>query len=354
MASQSYSVVGMMSGTSLDGMDLVLCRFKHDGVQWNFEVIKAETTPYTKDWKKKLSGARDLDILSFLLLHNDYGTWIGQRINKFLSGNPNVNLVASHGHTIFHQPAKRMTLQLGSGSAISAACGITTVADFRTLDVSLGGQGAPLVPVGDELLFHEYQFCLNLGGFANISNNPGGIRIACDLCPVNIVANHLAAGAGKEFDEDGILGSEGVLSDPLVNDLNALKFYDQSGPKSLGIEWVEAEFLPILEKYNLPVRDALRSVYEHISIQICRYINAYKPGKVLVTGGGAFNKFLIDLIRKRSASELLIPDENMVKFKEAVIFAFLGLLRFKNEVNCLSSVTGATRDSSTGTVNLMI
>ena len=208
-------------------------------------------------------------------------------------------------------------------------------------------------PLGDELLFHEYRFCLNLGGFANISNNHKGIRIACDICPVNIVANHLAAGTDKEFDQDGMLGSEGVISDDLVNELNALEFYNQSGPKSLGREWVEAEFLPLFEKYNLPVRDALRSVYEHISIQICRYINAYEPGKVLVTGGGAFNKFLMDLIRKRTASELIIPDEKIVKFKEAVIFAFLGLLRYSNEINCLASVTGAGRDSSTGIIHLM-
>jgi anhydro-N-acetylmuramic acid kinase len=349
MTAESFTITGMMSGTSLDGMDLVLCRFRFEAGKWHYRIIKAETIDYPDIWENRLTHAAGLGTLDFLQLHNDYGVYIGEQVKRFVASD-HVDLVASHGHTIFHQPERKLTFQLGSGAAISATCRITTVSDFRTRDVALGGQGAPLVPVGDEYLFEDYAFCLNLGGFANISNKKDGIRIACDLCPVNIVANELALRAGHEFDRDGAMGRSGNLNMDLVSELNALDFYNLTGPRSLGREWVETVVRPITDQYDLPVPDLLRSVYEHMAFQISRYINAFEPGNVLVTGGGAFNIFFIELLRQKSLSKLVLPDEKVVKYKEALIFAFLGLLRSLDRINCLASVTGASGDSSSGVI----
>jgi anhydro-N-acetylmuramic acid kinase len=229
-----------------------------------------------------------------------------------------------------------------------------TVSDFRTTDVALGGQGAPLVPIGDELLFGQYRYCLNLGGFANISVNKAGIRIACDICPVNMVANSLAMRAGFAYDDKGIMGSRGAMEPSLVDALNSLAFYSRKGPKSLGREWVENEFMPVLEAYDIPLEDLMRSVYEHMALQIAGYVNDHGAGDTLVTGGGAMNAFLIGLISSKTSTRLIIPEEGIVKFKEAVIFAFLGLLRYRGEINCLASVTGASRDSSAGAIHIAL
>ena len=351
MIEKYYTVAGMMSGTSRDGIDLILCRFHKDHEKWHYHIRKAETVEYSTDWKSKLNEAANLDAGSFLLLHNEYGVYIGEQVKNFLgSAVSDVDLVASHGHTIFHQPDRRLTFQLGSGAAIAASCRITTISDFRTLDVALGGQGAPLVPIGDELLFNNYQFCLNLGGFANVSNLKNNTRIACDICPVNIVVNNLALLTGHEFDNKGLMGSRGKINPELVQELNALGFYAKPAPKSLGREWVESSFFPVLANYKLPTEDLIRCVYEHIAIQISNYLNHYETGTVLVTGGGAFNSFLIKLIQQKSKSSLIIPEGQLVKFKEALIFAFLGLLRYLTEINCLASVTGARSNSSSGIV----
>jgi len=347
-----YSIVAMMSGTSLDGMDLVLCRFHSENGKWIYEVEKAVTIGYSNEWKKKLSAAQNLGAVEFIMLHNEFGSFIGKEIRNFLGNDGKADFVASHGHTVFHQPDKRLTFQLGSPPYISAECMLPVVSDFRTPDVALGGQGAPLVPVGDRMLFYEYGFCLNLGGFANISNDVNGARIACDLCPVNIVANELSLISGNEYDRDGIIGRGGNLVRELTDELNKLEFYSVKGPKSLGREWVESEFMPVVKKYRLSVPDSLRSFYEHVSDQICGYINRFPPSNVLVTGGGAFNLFLMELIRTKCRSGIIIPGELVVKYKEAIIFAFLGLLRYLNQINCLASVTGARKDSSSGGIYL--
>ena len=353
MIEEKYSVVGMMSGTSMDGMDLVLCRFTREKDKWHFHIEKAVTYDYSPEWTANLNQAFRLPAGEFLELHNAYGRLIGDYVTRFLGENKlSADLVASHGHTIFHQPEKGFTFQLGEGASIVSHCHVTTVSDFRTMDVALGGQGAPLVPVGDELLFSHYGYCLNLGGFANVSYRREGKRIAFDICPVNIVMNELARRTGKEYDLDGKTGRSGIPHTQLVNELNSLEFYRKRGPKSLGREWVEKSYIPLLDKFNLPLENIMSSVYEHIAVQIGSYLDLSGPGEVLVTGGGAFNTFLIEKIQSHTQSRLVIPGEQLVKFKEALIFAFLGLLRFRNETNCLASVTGAVRDSSSGVIHL--
>jgi anhydro-N-acetylmuramic acid kinase len=353
MTAEKYAVVGMMSGTSMDGMDLVLCHFIRNKKGWDFHIEEAVTYQYSPEWTTKLNEAFRLPASEFLLLHNAYGRLIGDFVSRFLKEKKlSADLVASHGHTIFHQPEKQFTFQLGEGASIVSRCNVTTVCDFRTMDVALGGQGAPLVPIGDELLFSDYGYCLNLGGFANVSYRLEGKRIAFDICPVNIVLNELARRSGKEFDDKGKIGRSGIPHPQLVRDLNSLEYYMQSGPKSLGREWVEKSYLPLLEKYNLPQEDVMSSVYQHISDQIGSYLSQSGHGEVLVTGGGAFNTYLIEKIQSNTKSVLVIPGEQLVKFKEALIFAFLGLLRSLNETNCLASVTGAIRDSSAGVIHL--
>ena len=345
----NYRVIGQMSGTSLDGLDLVAVEFVFSDGKWHYKIIDAKTISYPGTWEKKLRSAHELTGSELLQVHNEYGKFLAGQINQF-SKDFSADLIASHGHTIFHQPEKGFTFQLGNGSVIAAETGITTVADFRQPDVSLGGQGAPLVPAGDRLLFGEFDYCLNLGGFANISFEKNNKRIAFDICPANIILNHFAAKQRLPFDNNGDLGRNGKINNELLVKLNSLDFYKKEPPKSLGREWIESEFLPNIDGFPGSDSDKLRTVYEHFAIQLAKATN--KPGKMLVTGGGAFNKFLIERLKELSVANIVIPDSETINFKEALIFAFLGVLRIRNEVNCLASVTGAKRDHSTGVIFL--
>ncbi len=347
-----YRVIGVMSGTSMDGLDIALCTFQWDGRKWHFSIEKGITCPYSDDLKMKLTSAETCSGNQLLLIHNDFGKYIGNQILQFLNGtHQNIDLISSHGHTIFHQPDVGMTYQIGNGAAIASTTGISTVCDFRSLDVALGGQGAPLVPIGDKLLFSNYRYCLNLGGFANISfDDNQGARVAFDICPVNILLNHLAKEKGLEYDLNGSTGRSGVIINELLSALDELDFYKLPGPKSLGKEWVWSELLPVLQSFSLSTEDKMRTFYQHIANQITRNINTKNNGSLLITGGGAWNTFLIELIREQKPLPIEIPLKEIIDYKEALIFAFLGLLRYRSEINCLCSVTGATRDSSCGII----
>ncbi len=345
----SWLVVGTMSGTSLDGLDLAAVEFRRSENRWNFSIVAADTVKYSNEWEKKLRTAPKLSGEKLIELHNAYGQFTGQQINRFIKNHQlKPDLIASHGHTVFHQPEKGFTLQAGNGACIAAETGITTVADFRTGDVALGGQGAPLVPVGDRLLFSEYEACLNLGGFANISFEKNGKRIAFDICPVNFILNDLARKLGKPFDENGELGCRGTIDNHLLERLNQLDFYAQNPPKSLGKEWMDSHFFPVIQESNLSVQEKLRTVYEHIAVQIAQAAPA--TGKMLVTGGGAFNTFLLEKFGEYLKCEIVVPSSEIINYKEALVFAFLGLLRHLGEINCYASVTGASRDSSSGVI----
>lgn len=346
-----YRVIGTMSGTSLDGLDIALCIFTYTPGKWTYRIERAITYPHSNEWKQKLSSAETMSGLDLMNLHNEFGIYTGTLINNFLSDNKfAVDFISSHGHTIFHQPGKGLTLQIGNGAHISATTGIPTICDFRSLDVALGGQGAPLVPIGDKLLFSDYNYCLNLGGFANISFDDNEERIAYDICPVNIVINHLVKERGLSYDAEGIIGSTGSINESLLTELNNLSFYRNKGPKSLGKEWVLENILPILSKYPIQLEDKLRTFYEHIAIQLTNAFSSGKNNKVLITGGGAYNTFLVSLMQNKTNALIDIPGSDIIEFKEALIFAFLGVLRYRNEINCLKSVTGATRDNTGGII----
>ncbi len=342
-------VIGVMSGTSLDGMDLAAVRFSRSDRRWEFTVDAAETVPYSGEWSAKLSHAHALSGVELIELHHAYGRLTGREVNRFVERHRlHPALIASHGHTIFHRPDKGYTFQLGSGAAIAAETETTTIADFRSGDVALGGQGAPLVPIGDQLLFPEYDYCLNLGGFANISYEEQGKRIAFDVCPVNFILNVLARELGYPYDCDGRLSRQGSVDIPLLDKLNQPDFYRQPPPKSLGREWVEECLFPIINSSGISANDKIRTVCEHIAMQVA--LATPHRGRMLITGGGALNSFLMERFRARLTGEITIPAREIIEFKEAIIFAFLGLLRFKGEVNCLASVTGARKNSSSGII----
>ncbi len=338
-----------MSGTSLDGLDLVAVEFWQKDGKWYYNIAAAETVTYPEDWIDNLKKAPTLPGQQLIQLNTEYGRYLGKKTKAFIEKTRfEPELITSHGHTIFHQPEKGYTFQLGSGFEIAATTGITTVADFRSGDVALGGQGAPLVPAGDKLLFSAFNYCLNLGGFANISFDENNSRKAFDICPVNFVFNYFAAKKGLRFDKNGDLGRKGNIDFLLLKKLNSLDFYKKEPPKSLGREWVESEFLPVLDKYECAEPDKIRTVYEHAAQQISKIIR--NDGKILVTGGGAWNTFLIELIEAKTNIKITIPPREIVDFKEALVFAFLGVLRLQNMINCFASVTGAKHDHSAGVV----
>jgi len=343
--------IGIMSGTSLDGVDLAFCEFEKSGESWNFEIKTAETIPYSAEWKQRLTMAPEQSGLDLAFTNNLLGKYFGEITRDFIRKHRlSPDFIASHGHTIFHRPNQSLTLQIGNGAEIAAQTGLTTICDFRSLDVALGGQGAPLVPVGDKLLFSDYRFCLNLGGFANISFDEDGKRLAFDVCPLNTVLNFFANKLNLDFDKDGLVASAGIVDQNLLNALNEIAFYSQKPPKSLGREWLENSFMPVFNNFTLDIPDKMRTVVEHFAFQISEVTKNKPAGKMLITGGGALNRFLVERISHHSAHQIIIPDHLIINFKEALIFAFLGVLRLHEIPNCLSSVTGALQNNIGGAV----
>ena len=337
-------VLGVMSGTSLDGIDLAICTFTKNK-QWEFKIDKSETLKYSDYWVKTLANLHKKNKNIVTQTDIEYGEFIGRTINTFL-GNEKVDFISSHGHTIFHQPQNKHTLQIGNGKTIAKVTGTTTINDFRNLDVSLNGQGAPLVPIGDLHLFPDYKYCVNLGGFSNISIKEKNTIVAFDICPVNIVLNKICSILDIEYDNNGDIARKGKLIPELLQQLNQLKFYKKSPPKSLGREWVEGHINPLIK--DKKPEDSLHTFCEHIAIQIGSFI---KHESALFTGGGVFNSFLMERIQYYSSSNIIIPSNTIINFKEALLFGFIGVLKARNEVNCLQSVTGAERDNCGGVIH---
>ncbi|MCK0131900.1 anhydro-N-acetylmuramic acid kinase [Flavobacteriaceae bacterium F08102] len=349
MRKSTMYAIGLMSGTSLDGVDLCYVRFSRDNT-YGFKILNATTIPYSTLWKEKLQAAFLEDPSNLGHLHQAYGIYLGELLQSFIRENAieKLDFVASHGHTIFHKPEEQYTLQIGDGAMIAKQIGVKVVADFRSQDVRLGGQGAPLVPVGDRLLFGEYDYCLNLGGFANISFEDGGKRLAFDICPINIVFNHYVQKVGRAFDVGGQFASKGKVDITLEAALNELAYYRKNPPKSLGFEWVKETVIPLIDQFDLSVKDVLATFSQHVALQISKVIQPRR--RVLVTGGGVYNTFFMNHLIRMTASEMVIPSKMIIEYKEALIFAFLGYLRLEGETNVLKEVTGAVRDHSSGEI----
>ncbi len=345
---RSMTSIGLMSGTSVDGLDVCCATFTYKDGKWIFHIDCARGYDYPAHLKAKLGReVQNMSAYDFVAFHSEYGRFLGERVNDFMKEfGVKPDIIASHGSTVFHEPQKKIMYQIGDGAAIAAVTGIPTVSDFRRLDIMLGGQGAPLVPIGDNLLFGEYDYCLNIGGFSNISWREGDKRIAFDISPVNYVINRFTRQIGLEMDCDGLIAAKGTVCQQLLDKLNSLDYYSKTWPKSLGREWVEANVFPLLDASGLSLEDLLRTYYEHCAHQLARVT---VPGRsLLVTGGGAYNKFLISRMEELSGCRIVVPEPAIIEFKEALIFAFLGVLYMFDQPSCLQSVTGASRDNIGG------
>lgn len=352
MKKNNYNVIGVMSGTSLDGVDLSHIKFRLENNKWNFEILESETIGYSQTWINQLKSAVDYSEMELKKLNQEYTKLLASIISTFIEKHKieNLDAVCSHGHTILHQPQNGFTLQIGNLPEIATLIHQTVVCDFRVQDVKSGGQGAPLVPIGDRILFSEYDYCINLGGFSNVSFEQNGQRIAFDISPVNTVLNFYANQLGLDYDDKGKISRSGKIDENLLNELDALDFYQQTFPKSLGFEFVKGTILPLIESFEIPIEDKLRTFTEHLALQTALALPK-KKGRMLITGGGAYNDFLVERIQSYLLEmKLIIPSPKILEFKEALIFALLGVLKLRSEINVLSSVTGAKKDHSSGMI----
>jgi anhydro-N-acetylmuramic acid kinase len=357
--------LGVMSGTSLDGLDLALCSFLANpiGKGYQFKIHHTETLAYSVEMKTMLREAYSDSSTVLLEKHQQYGHWLGQRIRLFLKSNKlDCDYISSHGHTVFHRPELGYSFQLGAEQAIANETQIPVITDFRNTDIALGGQGAPLVPIGDALLFDQYKYCINIGGISNISiklsknkeENYEPHIIAYDIGIANMLLNDLAGKKGLEYDHNGAIAAKGKIDWTLYDQLNALGYYAAPFPKSLGLEWYEANMKPIFENNNASIEDQLHTAVRHIVHQMFRSIapSIEKGDKILLSGGGAFNQFLVHCLSEKlqSLARIEIGNKEIIAFKEALIFAFMGYLKVQAKVNCYKSVTGAFKDSSCGII----
>ena len=347
-----YKVVGIMSGTSLDGLDFVLVEFFKE-TKWYFKLISSSTHTYPKKIYEKLKHSSSLHMNDIKILDQFYTIYLSKQIIKFLDKNNihEIDFISSHGHTVLHQPNSGITYQIGNLPILAKLINKKVICDFRHKDVQMGGQGAPLVPVGETKLFHQLNTFINLGGFANITLKNEKKIVAYDICPANLILNSLANKLNRPYDKDGELARKGRLIPELERKLNNLKFFKQKPPKSLGIEWVKENIIPIFEIYH---RNSINDILNTYTIFIAKQISHSLRGRkeALVTGGGTYNSFLIEQIKKRTSCIISIPEQKIINFKEAIIFAFLGVLRDQNKINCFASVTGAKINHSSGNIFL--
>ncbi len=355
---KTYSILGLMSGTSLDGLDLAHCQFSNTQDQWEYKIVAHQSIPYSKTMRTALKDAIFLKAEELLQLNNSYGTWLGEQAKMFIDEHQLVvDAVSSHGHTTHHRPDKGLTYQIGSGQHLANACGLQVICDFRTNDVALGGQGAPLVPIGDRLLFGKYDFCLNLGGISNISFELEGKRIAYDIGLANMILNHITRKIDLDFDRGGALARNGRRNVEMLSRLNQLEFYRLPPPKSIGYEWFLEKVVPIVDATNDTPQNLLHTAVVHICEKIGDRIKQHQKSRsqtLLVTGGGALNDFLIETLQQvlGEDTKVVVPPSLLIEYKEALIFALMGALRLAQRTNVFASVTGAKRDSSSGVLYL--
>ena len=351
-----YKVIGLMSGSSLDGLDIAYVQLEEVRGKWSYEIIHAECMSYSEQWVDGLRHAADMNVGDFLKLHTKYGRYLGERVNEFIEKynlGHKVHFIASHGHTVFHEPQNATTGQIGDGAAIAATTGLPVISDLRAMDLALGGQGAPIVPIGDRLLFGDVDYLLNIGGIANITVQASST--AFDICPANQILNGLAEREGKTMDEGGAMAAQGNLLPGVLDNLNSADYYKLQPPKSLSNEAARDLVFPKLLEAEHSTYDLLHTMAQHIADQVANAVKQYPHGKeqakLLATGGGAFNTYLVMQIEKALLPHnvaIVVPDANVVKYKEALVMALIGTLRWREEVNVLSSVTGASRDSVGG------
>ena len=353
----SKTVIGLMSGSSLDGIDLCCVHFYESEKQIKYRWVKGRTYSISQPLKKALQEANEEDKRHGSLLDQSFSQFALECLKTFLKElDEKVDLIASHGHTVKHEPENKITVQIGDGNYWAKELNLPVVYDFRTEDVLLGGQGAPLVPIGDTTLFKEYEYCLNLGGISNISYKQNNSVIAYDISMCNTPLNELVQRLRKEFDKGGIIAESGQFIPDLFDELNDLDYFKLTAPKSLDKAWYFSQMQPLFDRGSYSTANLLNTCCEHIGYQIAQSINLSKSdskrSKVLVTGGGAYNTFLTSRIEKYldPSFKLVIPESYLIEYKEAIIFALMGWLRVHSKINILRSVTGATKDTSSGKI----
>lgn len=352
-----YRVIATMSGSSLDGLDIAYAHIQLDP-EPAFRIVAADTFAYTD------AELQVLRTVSRTGTHADDQTdqWFGAVSAAYISaflrqlGYPPVDLVASHGHTTLHKPSLGISQQIGDPQVMANALRLPVIARFRQADVDAGGQGAPLVPLCDQLFFSEYDACLNIGGIANISFETPQGRVGFDICGANQILNFFAEQAGWPYDAEGEMAAAGEMDPALFDQLNAVPFLAAPYPKSLDNHFVHRAFIEPLQRAPLMLNDKLATAAHHIAYQIARVIEQ-QPGRraladyrLLVTGGGAFNRHLIRLIRDHARIQVQLPDTIIIQYKEALAMALMGVLRFQNRSNFLPSVTGASAAVSGGVI----
>lgn len=362
----TFFAIGLMSGSSLDGLDICFVEFSvNEQKTYDYKILQADCIEYTNEFRERLRNAPNLSAFEFAKLHTSLGKYFGELTNDFIQKNQieKLDFICSHGQTIFHQPNSGFTTQIGCGAQIAAQTNCKVICDLRTSDVSNNGQGAPIVPIVEQYLFPDYKAFLNIGGIANISfrsesdgkNESDGNIIAYDVCAANTLLNYFAKQKGFDFDKNGNLAKSGLIIPALLNELNEINFCKQTAPKSLGTEHIFNDWIPFFEKYEKSIEDKLATAVEHIAIQVGNSINStfnVQHSTLLVTGGGALNSFLIERIQKHTNLKVVIPDNLSIQYKEALSMAFIGLLRLLEIPNCLASVTGAKKDVIGGAIYL--
>ena len=350
MKNNKYNVIGIMSGTSCDGLDIAHCLFYKKNNYWIFELINCIDIPYPKQIKDRLLNCSHLDALSLKILDLDLGEFFKNEISKFIqSSESKFDLISSHGHTVFHDPKKKLTYQIGNPFIIYSSIRIPVVFNFRELDVIMSGEGAPLVPYGDKKLFNEFDYCINIGGILNISKLYEKKLIGYDICPGNIILNKFSRKLRKEYDIDGRLSSSGNFNSTLFKVLNEIDYYKGEIPKSLDISYIEKIYYPLFT--DIDPKDILHTYVNHIAYQINNAIQK-KKSRVLLTGGGAFNAHILKKISyyNKHDHKFIVPNKDIIIFKEAIIFAFLGFLKLLKKKNISKSVTGSNFSSSSGLI----
>ncbi|MFK7933949.1 MAG: anhydro-N-acetylmuramic acid kinase [Saprospiraceae bacterium] len=359
--SVTYKVLGLMSGSSLDGLDLAFCEFQLENDEiTNWQLLAGETLSFTEQWQNRLRHLPEQSAYTFAQTDTYFGLYMGELVKQFLIKHQlRPDFISSHGHTVFHHPERRFTTQIGSGAALAGFTGYPVVSDFRSQDVAQGGEGAPIAPIADKLLFSGYDFYLNLGGIANISANIGEKQVAFDIGGANQILNMLAMEAGLEYDRNGQIAANGELNLALKQTVDNLPYFNSPYPKTLDNRWVMAHIAPPYQNTEIPLKDRLFTaciqLAEQINLSIQQILTKENlqadSYQMLVTGGGAFNAFLMQTIQNACpAVEIVIPDENLIAFKEAILMALMGLLRVTNQNNCLRTVTGAKRDTVSGAI----
>lgn len=355
MNARDVRILGVMSGSSLDGLDLAVCRFWMEREDLHYSLEHTDTIAFSDPLVDALGSAYDSSGSAIFRVEQLFTSECAELIQRFISESDlKVDIIGFHGHTVFHEPQDGFTVQIGDGHQLSQKLSIDVIGDFRSKDVALGGQGAPLAPIVEKHLFKDYRLFLNLGGIANISIHNNDQIIAFDITACNQALNYLSQHLGEEYDDKGKLARSGSLKNDLLSQLSQIPYLSDCAPKSLSNTWVKNEFIPMLKKDQGSINDQLNTVVEHIAIETANAIPDHSTqGELLVTGGGAHNDYLIermDYHLRPKGVKCARPSEKLINYKEAILMSLMAYLRIMEQPNCLASVTGASRDSSTGII----